>query len=76
MVATDLQSGSVYGSYSETANYFEEILREGPAKGIFTVAWCDDPTLFKAKFVNLIQLLESELYLMFQMRMRWPLPML
>lgn len=56
MVATDLQSGSVYGSYSETANYFEEILREGPAKGIFTVAWCDDPTLFKAKFVNLIQL--------------------
>ena len=33
MAATDLQSGSVYGSYSETANYFEEILREGPAKG-------------------------------------------
>ena len=55
MAATELQSGSVYGSYSETANYFEEILREGPAKGIFTVAWCDDPTLFKAKFVDMIK---------------------
>ena len=56
MAATDLQSGSVYGSYSETANYFEVILREGPATGIFTIAWCDDPTLFKAKYVNMLQL--------------------
>ena len=55
MAATELQSASVYGSYSETANHFEEILREGPAKGIFSVVWCDDPALFKAKYSNLIQ---------------------
>lgn len=49
-LASDLQSGSVYGSYREEANRFERLLNEGPSKGVFCVAWCDDPALFRAKF--------------------------
>lgn len=51
-LASDLQSGSVYGSYRENANRFEKLLSEGPSKGVFCVAWCDDPALFRAKFGN------------------------
>lgn len=51
-LASDLQSGSVYGSYNENANRFEEMLREGPKKGFFVIVWCADPALFKAKFSN------------------------
>lgn len=51
-LASDLQSGSVYGSHRENANRFERLLSEGPTKGVFIIAWCDDPALFRAKFNN------------------------
>lgn len=51
-LAADFQGGSIYGSNREYANRFDEILRDGPAKGVFTIAWCDDPALFRAKFDN------------------------
>lgn len=51
-LASDLQSGSVYGSHRENANRFERLLSEGPSKGVFIIAWCDDPALFRAKFNN------------------------
>ena len=28
------------------------MLSEGPSKGVFIIAWCDDPALFRAKFNN------------------------
>ena len=49
-LASELQSGSVYGSYRENANRFEEMLSEGPKRGLFIIAWCADPALFKVKF--------------------------
>lgn len=49
-LASELQSGSAYGSYNENANRFEKLLSEGPLKGVFCVVWCDDPALFRAKF--------------------------
>lgn len=54
-LASDLQSGSVYGSYRENANRFEEMLSEGPKKGVFVIAWCADPALFKAKYSSTFQ---------------------
>ncbi len=51
-LASELQSSSVYGSYRENANRFEEMLKEGPKRGLFIIAWCSDPALFKAKFSN------------------------
>ena len=55
VLASELQSGSIYGSHRENANRFKKILQEGPAKGIFTIAWCDNPALFKAKFNGLYE---------------------
>lgn len=54
-LASGLQSGSVYGSYRENANRFEQMLREGPGKGMFVIAWCADSALFKAKFNSTFQ---------------------
>ncbi|WP_026657810.1 FtsK/SpoIIIE domain-containing protein [Butyrivibrio sp. AC2005] len=51
-LASDFQGGSIYGSNREYANKFEELLRDGPSKGVFVIAWCDDPALFRAKFDN------------------------
>ena len=50
ILSPELQSGSIYGSHRETANRFKELLHDGPEQGVFTLAWCDDPVLFKAKF--------------------------
>ena len=49
-LASDIQSSSIYGSYRENANRFKQLLQEGPSKGVFTLAWCDDPAIFRAKF--------------------------
>jgi hypothetical protein len=49
-LASDLQSGSVYGSNRTNANRFQRLLQEGPVKGVFCIAWCDDPAIFKAKY--------------------------
>ena len=54
-LASDLQSGSVYGSCKENANRFEQMLRDGPEKGLFVIVWCADPALFKAKFSGIFQ---------------------
>ncbi|MCI8306759.1 MAG: hypothetical protein HFH14_01795, partial [Lachnospiraceae bacterium] len=51
-LAKDIQSGGGYGGCGENAGRFERLLREGPSKGIFCVAWCDDPALFRARFGN------------------------
>ena len=32
----------------------DEILRNGPQKGVYTIAWHDDLTLFNQKFPNMI----------------------
>ena len=50
ILSPELQGGSIYGSHRETVNRFKEILHDGPERGVFTVAWCDDPVLYRAKF--------------------------
>lgn len=35
-------------------NMLDEILRNGPQKGVYTIAWHDDLTLFNQKFPNMI----------------------
>jgi len=52
-LAADFQTG-LYSSSSQGFSMLEEILRNGPQKGVFTIAWHDDLTLFSQKFPNLI----------------------
>lgn len=52
-LASDFQNG-LYSSSSQGFAMLEEILRHGPEKGVFTIAWHDDLTLFQQKFPNLI----------------------
>lgn len=50
ILSPELQGGSIYGSHRETANKFKEMLHDGPERGVFIIAWCDDPILYRAKF--------------------------
>lgn len=52
-LASDFQNG-LYSSNSQGFTMLDEILRNGPQKGIFTIAWHDDLTLFRQKFPNMI----------------------
>jgi len=52
-LASDFQNG-LYSSSSQGFTMLDEILRKGPEKGIFTIAWHDDLTLFQQKFPNMI----------------------
>lgn len=52
-LASDFQNG-LYSSSSQGFTMLDEILRNGPQKGIFTIAWHDDLTLFRQKFPNVI----------------------
>ncbi|MBE5871324.1 MAG: hypothetical protein E7294_08705 [Lachnospiraceae bacterium] len=51
-LARGLQSSGIYGSDRENAKRFEQILRDGPAVGFFTIVWCADPSLYKLKFID------------------------
>lgn len=52
-LASDFQNG-LYSSSSQGFTMLDEILRNGPQKGVFTIAWHDDLTLFNQKFPNMI----------------------
>lgn len=52
-LAADFQNG-LYSSSSRGFTMLQEILRNGPEKGVFTIAWHDDLTLFNQKFPNMI----------------------
>lgn len=52
-LASDFQTG-LYSSNSQGFAMLEEIIRNGPQKGVFTIAWHDDLTLFNQKYPNLI----------------------
>lgn len=52
-LAADFQN-SLYSSGSQGYMMLEEILRNGPQKGVFVVAWHDDLTLFQQKYPNLL----------------------
>lgn len=52
-MATDFQNG-LYSSSSKGFAMLDEILRNGPQKGVFTIAWHDDLTLFNQKFPNML----------------------
>ena len=49
-LASDLQTGSIYNSNNQNALKFERLLKEGPSKGVFVVAWCDEPALYRSKY--------------------------
>lgn len=50
-LAADFQNG-IYSSSSQGFSMLDEILRNGPQKGVFTIAWHDDLTLFNQKYPN------------------------
>lgn len=52
-LASEFENG-LYSSNSQCYNMLEEILRNGPQKGVFTIAWHDDLTLFTQKYPNTI----------------------
>lgn len=52
-LASDFQNG-LYSSSSQGFAMLDEILRNGPQKGIYTIAWHDDLTLFNQKFPNMM----------------------
>lgn len=52
-LASDFQNG-LYSSSSQGFTMLDEILRNGPQKGVYTIAWHDDLTLFNQKFPNMI----------------------
>lgn len=52
-LASGFQS-NLYSSSSQGFTMLDEILRNGSQKGIFTIAWHDDLTLFRQKFPNMI----------------------
>lgn len=52
-LASEFQNG-LYSSSSQGFTMLDEILRNGPQKGIYTIAWHDDLTLFHQKFPNLM----------------------
>ncbi|MCM1104458.1 MAG: FtsK/SpoIIIE domain-containing protein [Clostridium sp.] len=52
-LASDFQNG-LYSNSSRGFLMLDEILRNGPQKGVFTIAWHDDLTLFRQKFPNMI----------------------
>lgn len=52
-MAAEFQNG-LYSSSSQGFSMLEEIVRNGPQKSVFTIAWHDDLTLFRQKFPNLI----------------------
>ena len=59
-LASDLQNG-LYSSSSQGFTMLDEILRNGPQKGVFTIAWHDDLTLFNQQFPNIIGLFRKRI---------------
>lgn len=59
-LASDFQTG-LYSSSSQGFVMLDEILRNGPQKGIYTIAWHDDLTLFNQKFPNMIELFKKRI---------------
>lgn len=59
-LASDFQS-SIYSSSSQGFAMLEELLRNGPSKGVYTIGWHDDLTLFRQKYPNLIDLFKKRI---------------
>ena len=52
-LASEFQN-AIYSSNCQGFTMLDEILRNGPQKGVFTIAWHDDLMLFRQKYPNLI----------------------
>ena len=59
-LASDFQS-SIYSSNSRGFSMLDEILRNGPQKGIYTIGWQDDLALFRQKYPNIIDLFKKRI---------------
>lgn len=53
-LASDFQS-AVYSSSQQGFSMLQELLRNGPQKGFFTVAWHDDLALMRQKFPDILE---------------------
>jgi hypothetical protein len=59
-LATDFQN-TIYSSTCQGFAMLDEILRKGPQKGVFTIGWHDDLTLFSQKYPNMLELYKKRI---------------
>lgn len=59
-LATDFQN-AIYSSNCQGYTMLDEILRNGPQRGIFIIGWHDDLILFNQKYPNMLELYKKRI---------------
>ena len=59
-LATNFQN-AIYSSNCQGYTMLDEILRNGPQRGVFTIGWHDDLTLFNQKYPNMLELYKKRI---------------